>query len=177
MSWANEFVKLDKDVHDRASVDCGEAELNTFIQTHAARHMDANISTTMLIPSVEPLPNAKYLICAFYTIAPSSIKRETLPEGIQKKLPCYPVPVFLLAQMAVHLDYQGRGLGKITLIKALEFLLHVHSSMQAYAIIVDCLNDDIANFYLKYGFEKLYRHNGRLRMFIPMETVMQAFRS
>jgi len=31
MSWAYEFVELDKAIHDRASFDCGEAELNVFI--------------------------------------------------------------------------------------------------------------------------------------------------
>jgi len=39
MSWAYEFVELDKVMHDRSSFDCGEAELNIFIQTQAAKHM------------------------------------------------------------------------------------------------------------------------------------------
>ena len=51
MSWAYEFVELDKAIHDRASFDCGEAELNVFIQTQAAKHMKAGISKTMLLPA------------------------------------------------------------------------------------------------------------------------------
>ncbi len=99
MSWANEFVVLDKAIHDRDSFDCGETELNVFIKTQAARHMNAGISKTMLLPAFAPLPDGKYSIYAFYTIAPSSIKRNTLPKALAKKLPHYPVPVFLLAQM------------------------------------------------------------------------------
>ena len=119
MSWAKKFVELDKAIHDRASFDCGEVELNAFIRTRAAKHMEAGISRTMLLPASVPLPDGRYPICAFYTIAPGSISRETLPEKRMKKLPYYPVPVFLIAQLAVDLKYQRQGLGKITLIKAL----------------------------------------------------------
>ncbi len=175
MSWASEFVELDKTIHDRVSFDCGEAEINVFIQTQAAKHMKAGISKTMLLPSSAPLSNGKYPICAFYTIAPSSIRRDTLPESLSKKLPRYPVPVFLLAQMAVHLKYHAQGLGKITLIKALEYLWEINSRMRAFAVIVHCLNKNAEQFYSKYGFETLCDNNGRTRMFISMKVVAKLF--
>ncbi len=175
MIWANEFVELDKSVHDRSSFDCGEIELNEFIQKHAARHMETGISTTIVLPASEALPNGKYPICAFYTIALSSIVRETLPALLKKRLPYYPIPVFLIAQMAVHSDCHDRGLGKITLIKALEYLWGINQHMRAYAVIVDCLNTNIEEFYSKYGFEVLYRSGGRARMFLPMQTVGMLF--
>ncbi len=175
MSWAKEFIELDKAIHDRASFDCGEVELNEFIRTKAAKHMAAGISRTMLLPASVPFPDGKYPICTFYTIAPSSISRETLPKKLMKKLPRYPVPVFLLAQLAVHSECHGKGLGKITLIKALEYLWEINSHMRAYAIIVDCLNETAENFYSKYGFEVLCCHNSRVRMFMPMKIVGQLF--
>jgi len=171
VNWADEFVELDRAIHDRASFDCGEVELNAFILTYAARHMEASVSRTMLLAASTPLPNGKYPICAFYTIVPSSINRETLPEARSRKLPHYPVPVFLIAQMAVHLECQGYGLGKITLIKALEHLWKINSLVRAYAIIVDCLSKDAEQFYSKYDFQVLDYSSGRTRMFIPMETV------
>ena len=143
MNWSKEFVELDKAIHDRASFDCDETELNDFIHNVAAKHMDAGISTTMILPASKLLPNGKYPICAFYTIIPGSISRETLPEPLKKKLPYYPVPVFLIAQLAVHTDYKGKGLGKITLVKALEHLWDTNKYMRSYAVIVDCLNTDI----------------------------------
>ena len=169
----NEFVELDKALHDRAAFDCGEEELNTFIQTQAAKHMEVGISRTMLLPASVSQNNGKYAIRAFYTIAPSSIRRETLPASLAKKLPLYPVPVFLLAQMAVHVDCQGKGLGKVTLVKALEYLWAINLHMRAFAVIVDCLNTSAEQFYAKYGFEFLCRHNGRTRMYIAMKTIAQ----
>ncbi len=175
MSYSKTFKELDKSIHDRSSFDCGEQELNDFIQTQAAKHMQAGISRTMVLPALSPLPNKKYPICAFYSIAPSSINRETLPQAMAKKLPRYPIPVFLLAQLAVHKEFHGSGLGKVSLIKALEYLWAINSHMRAYAIVVDCLTKQAESFYAKYGFEALCEINGRMRMFIPMKTVGQLF--
>jgi hypothetical protein len=131
MSLGTEFIELNKTIHDRNSFDCGENDLNSFIKKQASKHMQVGISKTMILPDIIPQENGKYKICAFYTIAPSSIKRELLPAKLAKKLPHYPVPVFLLAQMAIHIEHQGVGLGKITLIKALEYLWQVNSKMKA----------------------------------------------
>ena len=175
MTWSNAFAELNKQVHDRNSFDCGEPELNTFLRTQAAKHMTVGISRTLLLPASDVLPNGMFQICSFYTIAPSSIERKTLPKNHSKKLPHYPVPVFLLAQLAVDLKYANQGLGKITLIKALENLWKINSRMRAYAVIVDCLNDNARQFYEKFGFEVLYRHNGRDRMYMPMKTISRLF--
>ncbi len=176
MSFGKEFVELDKALHDRDSFDCGEPELNTFIKTHAAKHMQAGISRTMVLPSSQALLNGKYAICAFYTVAPSTISRETLPANLAKKLPHYPIPVFLLAQLAVHKEFHGQGLGKISLVRALKYLWEVNRYMKAYAVIVDCLTDNAQAFYTHYGFEVLCEHNGRVRMFLSMKTIEQLFR-
>ena len=175
MSWSKTFEELSKSKHDRDSFDCGESELNTFIQTQAVKHMQAGISRTMVLPGTAPLLNQKYPICAFYSVAPSSIRRETLPAPLAKKLPHYPVPVFLLAQLAVHKEFHGSGLGKVSLIKALEYLWDVNAHMRAYAIVVDCLTDSAQDFYQTFGFQVLCEQNGRVRMFLPMKTVGQLF--
>ena len=172
---AKQFVDLDKTLHDRDTFDCGEPELNTFIRQFAAKHMQAGISRTMVLPSHQKLANGKYPICAFYTVTPSAIRRQTLPPHLSKKLPHYPVPVFLLAQLAVSHDYQGQGLGKITLIQSLEYLWRVNQHLTAYAVVVDCLNQSAQNFYQQFGFELLDEDNSKTRLFLPMKTIEQLF--
>lgn len=175
MSFGQTFEELSKAKHDRGSFDCGEPELTSFLKTQALKHMRAGISRTMVLPGEVPLMNQKLPICAFYSVAPSSISRESLPSELAKKLPRYPVPVFLIAQLAVHKDFHGSGLGKISLVRALHYLLKVNTYMRAYAIVVDCLTESAQAFYAKYGFEVLSEHKGRIRMFLPMKTISHLF--
>lgn len=172
-----EFVELDKAIHDRASFNSGEKELDTFLKTQAVKHMNVGISKTMVLADNLVEADNKNPICAFFTVAPSSIKRQSLPGKLAKKLPHYPLPVFLIAQLAINKNYQGKGFGKITLIKALEYLWRVHSQMAAYAIIVDCLNGNVLAFYEKYGFKNLGEFNGETRLYIPMEIVEVLFQN
>lgn len=175
MTWSQQFELLSKTIHDRESFDCGEVELNVFLKTQALKHMQAGISRTMVLPTQVPLLDHKYPICAFYSVTPSSIVRETLPAALAKKLPHDPIPVFLLAQLAVHQTFHGSGLGKVTLIKALAYLWAVNQHLPAYAVVVDCLTEAAQSFYVKYGFEVLCEHNGRVRLYLPMKTVGQLF--
>ena len=175
MKYSKTFVELNKVIHDRSTFDCGSEELNAFLQRHALRHMKVGISKTMVLPALGALSNRKYPICSFYTVAPSSIQRDTLPQNISKSLPHYPVPVFLIAQLAVNKKVQGQQLGRVTLIQALEFLWQVNQQMRAYAVVVDCINDSVEEFYKKHGFYYLCENHGKTRMFLPIKTVGQLF--
>ncbi len=175
MKRGDEFVELDKTVHDRKSFDCGERELDDFIKTMAAQQMSVGVNITKVLPAAAPLSGGKYPICAFYTVAGSTVKKETFPDTLKKKLPAYPVHVFLVAQLAVHSDCQGEGLGKITLIKALEYVHGVKDHWPGVAVIVDCLDDSNIDFYAKYGFEFLCKQNGRTRMYMRMKVLSELF--
>jgi GNAT superfamily N-acetyltransferase len=175
VTWAREFVDFDPAVHDRDSFQCDRAELNDFLKTRAAKHAAAGISRTIVLPAAQPLPNGKLQILAFFSIAPSSIRRDTLPDHLRKKLPHYPVPVFLLAQLAIHQDHQGAGLGAVTLAKSLETFAGIRQAMPAYAVVVDCIDERAESFYRKYDFETLGTKNGRASLFLPMNTVLRLF--
>lgn len=175
MIWARKFADLDPAVHDRDSFQCDREELNEFLKTRAAKHAAAGISRTIVLPAAQALPNGKLQICSFFSIAPSSIGRETLPDPLKKKLPHYPVPVFLLAQLAVHQNHQGVGLGAVTLAKALETFARIRQAMPAYAVVVDCIDERAESFYSKYDFEILATNIGRVKMFLPMNTVLQLY--
>lgn len=168
---SRQFVELDKATHDRKSFDCGTDELNVFLQQFAVRHREAGISKTMVLPEQDN----QAVICAYYTLSHTEIERHTLPKAVARKLPRYPVPVMLIAQLAAHKDAQGQGLGKITLVRALNHCLDIHAHLPSFAVVVDALDNGVKGFYEQYGFMSLDHYDGRTRLFISMSTVAQLF--
>lgn len=171
MTPSSEFVELDKAVHDRSSFDCGTPQLNHFLQQFAAKHRAAGISMTMVLPA----KGREADICAYYTLCHTQISRKTLPKSAAKSLPHYPVPVLLIAQLAVNRTAQGQGLGKITLIRALRHARAINEHLPSYAVVVDALDDGVQRFYEQFGFHTLDTHNDLARMYLSMKTVLQLF--
>lgn len=171
MRPTNAFVELDKTQHDRKVFDCGTEQLNTFLQQYAIRHRAAGISKTMALPSQDNLAD----ICAYYTLSHTEIKREALPKALAKKLPRYPIPVMLITQLAVSTQTQGQGLGKVTLIHALNLCYAINQHLPSNAVVVDALDQDVQGFYEQYGFQIIDTHDQKIRLFLPMSTVGRLF--
>ena len=166
------FVELDRALHDRASFSCGKPSLDHFLKARALQNKKAGTSTTRVLPGEEKGDDNKFPIVAFFAVSFTNIERSALPERMRKKLPHYPVPAFLIAQLAVNERRAGEGYGGITLVTAIRYLCKVNESLPAVAIIVDCLDDDAQRFYDHFGFEFLCEIHGRARLFLPMKSAL-----
>ena len=161
------FVELDKSAHDRHAFDCGEEELNRFLQQQASWHRRLGTSITMVLPDRED----ESIICAWYTLTHISTEKSALPEELVKRLPHRPIPLALIARMAVHRDLQGQQLGRSTLFKALEHIYKANLLIPSWAVAVDALNDNVQGFYERLGFRATNYPGHRVRLFLPMKKV------
>ena len=77
--------------HDRAAFDCGDADLNLYLQKYARQNHESGASKCFIAaPSNAPALD-------FYTLSPASIEYSRTPALAKKGLARYDAPVFRLA--------------------------------------------------------------------------------
>lgn len=139
--------------------------------------MDVGVNYTWVLPAAGASKGEKKQICAWYTLSVAHIRHESLPPDSAKHLPHYPLPVFVLGQLAVDVRCQGQGLGDITLINALRRCTQLSQQGQiaTIAVVIDVQNDSAMDFYRRYpDFKPLCQSDHSLpRLFIPMHVVRQ----
>lgn len=170
------FKPLDAQAHDRDSFICGKSPLDEFLRQRARQGMEARVSHTWVLPAAGIAKTLKKPICAYYTLSLRHIERETLPNAIAKRMPRYPLPVFVIAQLAVNQLCQGQGLGSITLVNALRRCVRLSQSGQvpAIAVVLDVLDEEALNFYHRFeDFLELSTPvpGGLAQLFMPMRAI------
>ncbi len=89
-----------------------------FLTRFAVKNMKLGLSRTWVLPVVaDERQSQKAHIAAYYSLASSTVMKEEIPYD--KNLPSYPVPVVLLARLAVDEQFKEQRLGEKTLITAL----------------------------------------------------------
>lgn len=148
--------------HIRDSFDCGEPALDEYLRRYAGQHDRKGLGRTYV--AVE---RGSSVVKGYYTIASGAVSFEVVPEN----LPRYPVPVVLLARLAVDRTARGQGLGAMLLVHALKRAQDISEHLGVHAVVVDALNDSARAFYLKYGFSAL--SDDPLHLFLSMKKIRQ----
>lgn len=97
---------------------CGQPELDRFLIHHALQAQQVNSSQTYVGLSGDK-------IIGYCTIVAGEVRHADAPERITKGMPRHPIPLLVLARLAVHSEWQGRGIGAGLLLDALERTLQV----------------------------------------------------
>jgi GNAT superfamily N-acetyltransferase len=124
---------------------CGRPELDRFLVRHALRAQQANSSQTYVAVAGDE-------IVGFYTIVAGEVRHAKAPERVIKGMPRYPIPLLVLARLAVHIKGQGRGIGSGLLLDALGRTLQVADMIGVRALAVHAKDDQAAAFYRHFGF-------------------------
>lgn len=147
--------------HNRADFDCGEIDLNDFLQKFAGQYTRSDFGRTYVALASE----SDSKILGYSTIAVSSVPFENIPAN----LPRHPVPVLRLGRLATDLTAQGQGVGKMLLIHALKTTVQLSDLVGIHAVEVVALHETAKQFYLKYGFMPL--KNDSLHLYLPVKAI------
>ena len=128
------------------SFDCGQLALNQFLQRFALVNQKANSAQT-------------YVSChsgsivGFYSLTVGSVEPATAAPRVIKSMPKRPVPVMILARLAVDLKHQGAGLGKALLKDALMRTAQAADIAGIRALLVHAKDESARQWYLNWDFE------------------------
>ena len=127
--------------------DCGEEELNRFLKRHAWNTQQAHGAQTYVL--------AKALrVSGYYSLAAGSVTHDEASERTRKGIARHPIPVILLARLAVDVSLQGKGIVAALLKDALIRTAQAADTIGARALLVHAKNDAARKFYEHFNFEQ-----------------------
>lgn len=161
--------RLDRS-HQRDDFCCGKALLDQFLRTLVSQYEKRRLGRTYVA-----VRGSAKRVDGYYTLASGSVPFQNLPAEAGKKLPRHPVPVILLARLAVDQAAHGQGLGKLLLTDALQRCLDLSEHLGCHAVEVVAIDQQAEAFSQKYGFVSL--SDQELHLYLPMATIQAAFKT
>ena len=125
--------------------DCGSEELNRFLVRYALTNQRASSSQTYI-------GLADLSIVGFYTLAVGQVNYEDSPQRLTKGLAHHPVPIMLLARLAVSNKFQKRGIGAGLLKDAMQRTIQAADIAGIRAFAVHANDEAAQQFYAHFDF-------------------------
>jgi GNAT superfamily N-acetyltransferase len=131
--------------HDLDAFDCGREALNRFLVRYAFPNQQAGASQTYIALAYEE-------VAGYYTLVVGQVEYSGAPERLTKGLARHPVPIMLLARLAVATACQGKGLGSGLLKDAMLRTLQAADIAGIRAFAVHAKDDQAKSFYERFDF-------------------------
>ena len=128
------------------SFDCGKEDLNRFLKRQAWNSQQAHSAQTYVLVN-------DLRVLGYYSLAAGSVTHEEATERVKKGLARHPIPVILLARLAVDASVHGKGLGSALLKDALLRTAQAADAIGARALLVHAKDDSAKAFYEHFTFE------------------------
>lgn len=145
MSKYGAIEKLRRE-HVLDNFDCGKEDLNHFLQRQAWSNQQAHSTQTYVLAK-------EFTVFGYYSLAAGSVSHDEATERVKKGLARHPIPVILLAHLAVDVSLQGKGVGAALLKDALLRTAQAADTIGARALLVHAKDDRVKAFYQHFTFE------------------------
>lgn len=147
MTGGHESLRIEKlgRRHDVDAFDCGKEPLNRFLIRYALQSQQAGASQTYVAV-------ADRSIVGYYTLVVGEVAYEKAADRLKKGLARHPVPVMVLARLAVAAGHRGKGLGAGLLKDALLRTMQAADIAGIRAFVVHVKDDVARAFYERFDF-------------------------
>lgn len=131
--------------HNVDAFDCGQENLNRYLKRYALMSQKADGTQTYVGQSGEK-------IIGYYTLVFGEVSYEDAPERLFKGLSKHPVPVMVLARLAVDISWQGKAVGAGLLRNAMQRTVQAADIAGLRAFIVHAKDRRAKAFYEHFNF-------------------------
>ncbi len=137
--------ELLRDHHNLSAFSSGEDTLDDWLRKRARANQASSASRT-------------YVVCAgdavmgYYALVSGAITVESAPGRFRRNMPD-PIPVAVLARLAVDLRWQGKGIGRALFRDAALRVAHAADVIGIRGIVVHAISEQARNFYIALGFD------------------------
>lgn len=152
--------------YDRSAFDCGRDDMNEWLRVRAGQQERSNNTRTFLAIS-------DGRIIGYYASLAYQLGADEVSTSMGMGNRPYPMPVVLLARLAVAVDAQGHNLGRRLLLHFLKDMVEVSRRVGFEAVVVHALDHQAATFYLKCGFRPFL--DKPLELFMTTKDLRRTF--
>ncbi len=131
--------------HKLEEFDCGKPVLNDWLVRHARQAQGAGSTKTFVAADEDQ-------VLGYFSLTVGQIDTFEVPERMRKGMGHYPLPVVLLARLAVSTSAQGRGLGWGLLQDAIARTVLISEQAGVRAMLTHPLDQEATAFYTRFGF-------------------------
>jgi len=130
---------------------CGEASLDEWLKRRALANQLSGASRTFVVADQDGH------VYGYYAMAAGAVSHQMATSGVRRNMPD-PIPVMVLARLAVDHRAQGIKLGAALLQDAVNRAVTISQNAGVRALLVHALHDRARQFYEYYGFEVSPQH-------------------
>ena len=132
--------------HRLDEFECGESVLDEWLRRRALSNQLSGGSRTFVVVDQDNR------VCGYYAMAAGAIAHQMATSSVRRNMPD-PIPVMVLARLAVDRRAQGMYLGASLLQDAVNRAVAVSHNAGVRALLVHALHDRAKQFYEHYGFQ------------------------
>ena len=133
------------DEHQIESFDSGGPVLDDWLRRRARANQASGASRTYVVCDGKA-------VVAYYALASGAIAQAAVPGRFRRNMPD-PIPVVVLARLAVDRSYQGRGLGRALFRDAARRVSQAADTIGIRGILVHAISEEARKFYIALGFD------------------------